>query len=118
MAITAPILFLFFFASVEFGRMNTLRHTANSAAYEAARCGIVLNGSSSQCQNRATTIMQTVGARDVQITLTPSVITPTTPELTVRVSVPANSNGFLAPLFFHNRELVGNCTLTREILPN
>ena len=36
-AITAPIFFLFLLASFEFGWLNVIRHTADNAAYEAAR---------------------------------------------------------------------------------
>ena len=36
-AIVAPIFFLFLMAAFEFGWLNVLRHTADNAAYEAAR---------------------------------------------------------------------------------
>ena len=40
-AITAPIFFLFLLAAFEFGWMNVMRHTADNAAYEAARAAMV-----------------------------------------------------------------------------
>ncbi|MCG8448622.1 MAG: pilus assembly protein [Pirellulales bacterium] len=40
-AIVAPIFFLFIFVSFEFSRLNVIRHTADSAAYEAARQAMV-----------------------------------------------------------------------------
>ena len=36
-AIVAPVFFLFLLASIEFSRLNIIRHTADNAAYEAAR---------------------------------------------------------------------------------
>jgi len=40
-AITAPVFFLFLLAAFEFGWLNVIRHTADNAAYEAARTAMV-----------------------------------------------------------------------------
>ena len=40
-AIVAPIFFLIMLASFEFSRLNVIRHTADNAAYEAARHAMV-----------------------------------------------------------------------------
>ena len=39
-AVAAPLLFLFFFSALEFGRMHMVRHTIQNASYEAARRGV------------------------------------------------------------------------------
>ena len=40
-AIVAPIFYTLVIASLEFGRLNIIRHTADQAAYEAARFAMV-----------------------------------------------------------------------------
>jgi Flp pilus assembly protein TadG len=40
-ALTAPIFFVFLLSAFEFGWLNVIRHTADNAAYEAARAAIV-----------------------------------------------------------------------------
>ncbi len=40
-AIVAPLLFLFFFAAMEFCRVAMIRHTADNAVYEGCRVGII-----------------------------------------------------------------------------
>jgi len=115
-AITAPVLFLFVFTSVEFARMNMIRHTVDNAAYEAARAGIVPGATSENVEGRARSIMSYVGAVGVDVVITPTVILPETEEVTVEVSVPCNHNGFLAPHFFADSVLAGTTTMTREAL--
>ena len=40
-ALVLPILFTFFIGMIEFTRLSNLRHAADNAAYEAARCVVV-----------------------------------------------------------------------------
>ena len=115
-AITAPFLFLFVFTSVEFGRMNMIRHTVDNAAYEAARAGIIPGATAENVEARARSIMSYVGAVSVDVVITPAMILPESEEVTVEVSVPCNQNGFLAPYFFADSVLVGTTTMTREAL--
>ena len=115
-ALTAPLLFLFVFTSVEFARMNMIRHTVDNAAYEAARAGIVPGATAANVEARARSIMSYVGAVSVDVVITPSVILPETEAVTVEVSVPCNQNAFLAPHFFADGTLVGTTTMTREAL--
>lgn len=115
MAITAPILFLILFASLEFAGVNIQRHTADNAAYEAARRGIVPGATAADVQAEATRIMSFVGARDITVDVVPAVINDTTPELTVRLEVPIARNGWLTPIFFNATDaIVRECTMTRE----
>ncbi len=114
--LTAPILFLFIATSVEFARMNMIRHTVDNAAYEAARRGIVPGATAQDVEDMARTIMSSVGAAGVSVTITPAVITEDTEEVTVEVTVPCDQNGFLVPKFFAAELLVGRTTMTREQL--
>jgi Flp pilus assembly protein TadG len=116
MAITLPIFFAFTFACVEFARMNVIRHTIDNAAYEAARRVIVPGSTAADAEAVVTRIMNTVGARGVNISVNPPVILLETPEVTVDVSVNCDENGFIAPIFFSGKQLTGRSTLRRETL--
>ena len=54
MALTLPVLFLLLFACYEFGRANMIRHTAQGAAYEAARVAIVPGATRAEAAVRTT----------------------------------------------------------------
>ncbi len=114
MAFILPLLFLIVFTSIEFGRMNVIRHTVDNAAYESARRAIVPGVSADDVEAEARRMMRTVGARGVEVTITPAVIDIDTPEINVEVSVRCEDNGFLAAKFFAGKSLVGTCTLRRE----
>lgn len=116
MALTLPLLFLVVFASIEFSRMNVLRHTVDHAAYEAARRAIVPGASVSDAENEAQRLMRICGARGVDVDVNPRIIELDTPQVTVRVAVQADQNGFFVNQFFRSKELVGTATLRREQL--
>lgn len=113
-ALTLPILFIVVFASFEFARAHTLLHTADNAAYEGARRGIVPGAEAADCQTKSEAVLQSVGARDAVVTVTPSPITSKTKEVTVDVEIPMNTNGYVTGIFFRNKSIHGQCTLTRE----
>jgi len=116
MALTMPLLFLVILTSIEFSRMNVIRHTASSAAYEAARRAIVPGATAAQADGIARRIMATSGATGVIVDVTPAVINIDTEEVTVEVTVPIASNGFVVPKFFSGQSFVGISTLRREDL--
>src|SRR3954466_7884203 len=92
-AITAPIFFLFLLASFEFGWLNVLRHTADNAAYEAARAAMVPGATAADAIAKANTILQVVGARSARVTVTPAAITKETEQVTVAIDIPMKFNG-------------------------
>ena len=116
LSITAPILFLVVFTSVEFARVNMIRHTADNAAYEAARSAIVPGATAQKAENLAHNIMDVVGARSVSVNITPAVILEDTEEVMVEVTVPIDDNGYLVPKFFAGGQIVSTSTLRREQL--
>src|SRR6478736_4804790 len=77
-AITAPIFFLFLLAAFEFGWLNVMRHTADNAAYEAARTVLVPGATAAEATAKATSILNVVGARGAKISITPANITTST----------------------------------------
>jgi Flp pilus assembly protein TadG len=113
-AVCVPILFLFFFAALEFSRVNMIRQTIENATYEGSRRGIVPGATSADCRNSAELVLNTVSTNDATITVTPSVITPETPQVTVEITVPIESNSWIAPFFFKNKSLNNSMTMQRE----
>jgi hypothetical protein len=49
------------------------------------------------------------------VSVQPATIANNTPEITVSVQVPLDSNSFIAPRFFLGKTLTKACTLSREI---
>lgn len=113
-AICAPILFLFFFASLEFSRVNMIRQSVENAVYEGARRGIVPGATATNCRDSAQAVLNSISAGGATVTVTPAAITNDTPEVTVAVSVPVNSNSWVMPFFFDGRVISSQMTLRRE----
>jgi Flp pilus assembly protein TadG len=113
-AICAPILFFFFFAALEFSRVNMIRQSVENAVYEGCRRGIVPGATADDCRNSAQVVLNSISANSATVTVTPSVITPNTSSITVEISVPLNSNSWVAPFFFRDRSIANSMTLSRE----
>jgi Flp pilus assembly protein TadG len=113
-AITAPIFFLFLLAAFEFGWLNVIRHTADNAAYEAARSVMVPGASAAEATAKATSVLNVVGARGAKINITPSNITNSTTEVTVAIDIPMSSNGLITPRFTGKTTLHSESTLKTE----
>src|SRR3954468_13265613 len=113
-AITAPIFFVFLLAAFEFGWLNVVRHTADNAAYEAARMVIVPGASAAEATARATSVLNVIGARGAKINITPSSITNSTTEVTVAIDIPMSSNGLITPRFTGKTVLHSESTLKTE----
>src|SRR6476659_5003732 len=108
-AITLPIFLVFLMAAFEFGWLNVLRHTADNAAYEAARHAMVPGATSADATSTATTLLNVVHTRDAKIGITPSTITPATDEVTVTIDVPLGKNAIILPRFTNNGTIHSSC---------
>lgn len=114
-ALVCPILFMFILAAVEYARANQALNAVSNAAYQGCRAGIVPGATASTASAAAKVNLDTALLTGAVITVTPSNITNTTPEVTVNVSVPLAQNSWLIKLFFTNGTTINRtCTLTRE----
>lgn len=113
-AIVAPIFFLFLLASFEFGWLNVLRHTADNAAYEAARAAMVPGATAADAIAKAKSILSVVKTRNAKVTVTPSVINASTDHVTVTIDVPMNSNALVVPRFTGTKTIHCVATLRTE----
>jgi Flp pilus assembly protein TadG len=113
-AITVPIFFLFLLAAFEFGWLNVVRHTADNAAYEAARAVVVPGATAAEATAKANSILNVVGARGAKIKITPANITTSTTAVTVAIDIPMSSNGLITPRFTGKTTLHSQSTLRTE----
>jgi Flp pilus assembly protein TadG len=113
-AITAPVFFLFLLAAFEFGWLNVMRHTADNAAYEAARAAIVPGASNADATAKATSLLKIVGARGATISISPATVTTATEEVTVAIDLPMDQNGLIVPRFTSQTVLHSESTLRTE----
>ena len=113
-AICVPLVFLLFFAAMEFCRVAMIRHTADNAVYESCRVGIIPGATVAEVQAEATRVMGTVGAVNVDLTISPPVIDRETEEVTVRVEVPLDDNSFVPNQFVTGRSIIRELTMRRE----
>ena len=113
-AIVAPVFFLFIIAAVDFGRLNIIRHTADNAAYEAARHAMVPGATAAEAVAKANTILSTVGTVGSKVTVNPAVIDVDTDEIVVTIDVPMNLNGWITPHFSQNKTISRQSRLKTE----
>jgi Flp pilus assembly protein TadG len=113
-ALCAPILFFFFFAAFEFARANMIRQSVENACYEGSRRGIVPGATVDDCKSSARAVLNSISATVATINVTPNPITSNTEAVTVQITVPLDSNSWVAPFFFANKSIVGSMTMRRE----
>ena len=116
MALTLPVLFLMLFACYEFGRANMIRHTAQGAAYEAARVAIVPGATVGEVRDTAEFFLSTSGVNNFDIDVEPRIITDSTATVTVVITVSMRENSTIGLLFTENAVFEGRCVLSRETL--
>ena len=108
-ALTVPIVFIFFFASVEFGRMNMIWHSTHNAAYEAARRGLVNGTSDEEVRQRALAVLGAATVRNANVE-----VNQTETQVNVRVTVPFADNAWVPPAYFQDMVLASNLTLNKD----
>lgn len=115
-ALCLPILMTILLGSYELARANMMLHSTESAAYEGARVGIIPGATPEAVRTAASRILSSVGVRTFDIQIFPEVITNTTEEIEVLVTVPFDENLAIPTLFIRDPVFSGTCTLRRELL--
>lgn len=113
-AIVATVFFLILSASFEFVRLNVIRHTADNAAYEAARTAMVPGATAAEAIVTANSILNVVGTRGATVTITPPVLTPDIPQVNVQIDIPLSNNGWITPKFTSGKTVTVQSTLRKE----
>jgi Flp pilus assembly protein TadG len=113
-ALTAPVFFLFLLAAFEFGWLNVIRHTADNAAYEAARTAMVPGATAAEARATANSLLRIIGTRGAKINVSPSTIGIDTDEVTVDIDIPMKRNGLIVPRFTKSTTIRSTSTLRTE----
>lgn len=113
-ALALPIFLLFLMASFEFGWLNVVRHTADNAAYEAARYAMVPGATADEAIKKAKSIMKIIGARGVKVSVDPPAINSSTNKVTVSIDVPMKRNALVVPKFTSTKTLHSEAKLRTE----
>lgn len=113
-ALTLPIVFSIFIASLEFSRLSMIRNSTDNAAYEGARTGILPGATAAKVQAKVTSELTAIGIKNATIVVTPTVILTSTPTVQVSVTVPLTENAWVSPLYSTNSTITKSCKLSRE----
>ncbi|PAY20881.1 transporter [Rhodopirellula sp. SM50] len=116
-ALVFPLILLFFAFMIEVSRVLMLQHTADTAAYEAARAAMVPGATAAEAEQVAQQLVDDAGFSLVDIQVTPTDITDETALITVSVSIPVNNNSWIAPSQFANFVVNSEVTLMCERPP-
>ena len=115
-AICLPILFTFLFGCYEIAHANMLLHATESAAYEAARVGIVPGARPEKIRAAAAFVLNSVGVTNFTVNITPDPISSSSEKVKVEILVPFRGNTSVPSMFVQDPTFHGQCELSREVL--
>lgn len=115
-AFSAPLLLAFLFAGIEFSRANMLRNLCDNSALIAARRGMLPGAQASDCIDVANNSLAILGVKNASVAVSPSILTPTTPELTVTIEIPLSENAMPMSKFVMGNTFKRCVTLKREVI--
>ena len=113
-ALTLPLLLLLLFGGYELSRANMMMHTAESAAYEGARLGIVPGASADTVRAETQRVLNTIGLENVTIDIEPANLNVESDQIAVTVEFSFADNTLFVPRFMGTQPFVRTCRLIRE----
>lgn len=113
-ALVAPVFFLVIFSMFEFSRLNVIRHTADNAAYEAARVAMVPGATAAEAITEANRLLDMIGTQGAVVTVNPSTLALSTTEVTIAIDIPLDQNGWVVSKFTAGQTLHAEATLRTE----
>ena len=114
-ALICTAFFAIVLGTIEFSRISIIRHAVDNAAYEGARTGIVPGATASEVVAATQAHLNNVQLTSANITVTPSVITDSTPSVTVDIEIPVGANSWVVPNFGNGLQLTATSTMRTEI---
>ena len=116
-AVVLPIIMLCFASMIEFSRVLMLQHTADTAAYEAARAAMVPGATAQDAKDSGNRLLTSNRLKTTTITVEPPVIVETTSVISVRVDIPVANNSWLPPFWFTGSTVSSEVSLICERPP-
>jgi len=91
-----------------------IRHSVEHALYEGARAGIIPGATATDVQNRARSVLRTVGLARFNVEVTPAVLKKSIRDFSARIQLPLDQNLFAPAFFFRGRTLERTLSMQRE----
>ncbi len=116
-ALVAPLIFLFFFGSVEFGRLIMIMHALDSAAREGCRVAVTWKATPQDVADTVSERLAPFGITDYALTLEPNSLSQASRWAPISVHIEASYTDLAwlpAPRFLQGITLSGSCTLPQE----
>lgn len=113
-AVITPVAFFVIFSGIELSRMSMIRNNAEIAVYEGARRGILPGATAAAVTAEVNHYLNLIGVKQKTVTITPSVITGQTQQITVSVSIPIASSTWVVGKLTKGKMITKSCTLSRE----
>jgi Flp pilus assembly protein TadG len=110
-ALVCPIFFLVVSGTIEYARVHILRHSADDAAYEAARFGMVPGATVAEVETMAQSLLSSARIESATIAVTPDPLSDAAEQITVDIQVPVAANSWLVPRFCDGLVIHGTSTL-------
>lgn len=114
-ALCFPILLSVIFGLLEFSRVTQLQQSARLAAFEGARAGIPLDATSTDVQTAVNKLMSAVNIPHYTTTITPAVLSYTSPTITVNITLSPTANAWVTWFVTSNSTISASVTLIREV---
>ncbi len=114
LALLLPIVLLLVTAFLELSRISMLKHTADAAAYEGARAGIVAGATPAEARDAAEQLLSASQIKNWTIDIQPAQFNESTSTITLSVKIPIANNTWIPPFFFKKSNAVGGVTLITE----
>jgi hypothetical protein len=116
-AVVAPLIFLFFFGSIEFGRMLMIMHSLESASREGCRVAVTWKATRQDVADIVSERLATFGIRDYELTVEPQPLSRAAQwsPVSVQIEVAYHDLAWLpVPKYLEGITLKGSCTLPQE----
>lgn len=99
-AIAISVLLMVVFASIEFVRLNMLKHAVEYASYEAARDGIIIGAKVNDVKRTAEDHLAVLGVSNATVSVNPNNIKDDTQLIEVDITLPLSGNTWISPIYF------------------
>ncbi|TWU35017.1 TadE/TadG family type IV pilus assembly protein [Novipirellula artificiosorum] len=99
-AIAISILLVIVFASIEFFRLNMLRHSVEHASYLAARTGMIVGAKSQDVAAVAEQHLQRMQVAKASVSVNPKTLSDETQVIEVTIDVPVEGNSWVSPIYY------------------
>lgn len=113
-ALVFPVVMLFIAALLEFSRVSMLKHSADTAAYEAARAGVVVGAKQPAIVGAADKLLSSAQLNKWSVEVFPTTIDESTAFVRVRVDIPVAENSWVSPFLFNQHVVTSTVTLVTE----